>query len=83
MLRRSLITPTVLLAVLVLSGCTVGTPVEASPSVAPTPVAASAYTCDDIAALDDVAPVFATADGTAPTPVVAIQPAPVPGRPTR
>ena len=75
MLRRSLITPTVLLAIVVLSGCTVGPPVEPSPSVAPTPAAASVYTCDDIAALDDVAPVFVTADGTAPTPVAAIQPA--------
>ncbi|SEO14125.1 hypothetical protein [Cryobacterium luteum] len=75
MLRRSLITPTVLLAIAVLSGCTVGTPVEPSPSVAPTPAAASVYTCDDIAALDDVAPAFVTADGTTPPPVAAIQPA--------
>ena len=75
MLRRSLITPTVLVAIVVLSGCTAGPPIEPSPSVAPTPVAASVYTCDDIAALDDVAPVFVTADGTAPTPVAAIQPA--------
>ena len=75
MLRRSLITPTVLLAIVILSGCTVGPPVEPSASVAPTPAAASVYTCDDIAALDDVAPVFVTADGTAPTPVAAIQPA--------
>ncbi|TFD53490.1 hypothetical protein E3T43_13700 [Cryobacterium sp. Hh7] len=75
MLRRSLITPTVLLAIVVLSGCTVGSPVEPSGSVAPTPVAASIYTCDDIAALDVVAPVFVTADGTAPTPIAAIQPA--------
>ena len=75
MLRRSLITPTVLVAIVVLSGCTAGPPIEPSPSVAPTPAAASVYTCDDIAALDDVAPVFVTADGTAPTPVAAIQPA--------
>ncbi|WP_129590556.1 hypothetical protein [Cryobacterium aureum] len=77
MLRRSLITPTVLLAIVVLSGCTAGPQVEtsASGSVPPTPVAASGYACADIAALDDVAPVFVTADGTAPTPVAAFQPA--------
>jgi hypothetical protein len=75
MSRRSLITPAVLLAIVVLSGCTAGSPIEPSASVAPTSAAASAYTCDDIAALDDVAPVFVTADGTAPTPVAAIQPA--------
>ncbi|WP_146071704.1 hypothetical protein [Cryobacterium sp. Y50] len=77
MLRRSLINPTVLLAIVVLSGCTAGPQVEtsASGSVPPTPVAASGYACDDIAVLDDVAPVFVTADGTAPTPVAAFQPA--------
>ena len=75
MLSRSLITPTVLLAIVVLSGCTAGPPIEESASVAPTPAAASVYTCDDIATLDDVAPVFVTADGTAPTPVAAVQPA--------
>ena len=72
---RIALTPTVLLAIVVLSGCTAGPPLEPSASVAPTPAAASVYTCDDIAALDDVAPVFVTADGTAPTPVAAIQPA--------
>ena len=75
MLSHSLITPTVLLAIVVLSGCTAGPPIEESASVAPTPAAASVYTCDDIATLDDVAPVFVTADGTAPTPVAAVQPA--------
>jgi len=75
MLRRSLITPTVLLAIVVLSGCTAAPPIEPPASVAPTPAAASVYTCDDIATLDDVAPVFVTADGTAPTPVAAVQPA--------
>ncbi|WP_162942632.1 hypothetical protein [Cryobacterium soli] len=72
---RIALTPGVLLVIVVLSGCTAGRPIEPSASVAPTPAAASVYTCDDIAALDDVAPVFVTADGTAPTPVAAIQPA--------
>jgi len=66
MLRRSLVTSTGLLAIVVLSGCTVVPPVEPLASVAPTSTELSVYACDDIAALDDVVPVFVTADGTAP-----------------
>ncbi|WP_241977816.1 ATP-binding protein [Cryobacterium sp. TMS1-13-1] len=84
MLRRSRIAPTVLLAIVALSGCTAQPPAELSePSEPPATIApataataaASAYTCDDIATLDNVAAVFVTADGTVPTPVVATQPA--------
>ena len=76
MLRRSLITPIVFLALIALSGCTVEPAAESksSPSAAPTEEAASAYTCSHLATLDAVAAALTPADGTAPTPVAATQP---------
>ena len=71
MLRRGRIAPTVLLAIVALSGCTAQPPAELSESpatIAPTTATASAYTCDDIATLDNVAAVFVTADGQAALP---------------
>ena len=73
MLRRSLITSPAFLALVVLSGCSAAPRADPSPSVAP--AAAPAYNCHDLAAIDEVAPVFTTADGTVPIPVAAIQPA--------
>ncbi|MDJ0350539.1 hypothetical protein [Cryobacterium sp. PH29-G1] len=80
MLRRTLITPTVFLALVALTGCTAQPSAEPSASATPLPTAvvpaaaASLYTCDDLASLDDVAHALATVDGTVPTPVAAIQP---------
>ncbi|WP_104191051.1 hypothetical protein [Cryobacterium sp. Y82] len=78
MLRRSLITPTVFLAIVALSGCA-AEPVAGPPtsaSAAPTEPAAvtGVYTCDDVATLDTLAGALAPADGSRPTPVAATQP---------
>jgi hypothetical protein len=80
MLRRTLITPTVFLALVALTGCTAQPSAEPSASATAAPTAAgptaatSLYTCDDLASLDDVAHALVSFDGTVPTPVAAIQP---------
>ncbi|WP_104135716.1 hypothetical protein [Cryobacterium sp. Y62] len=78
MLHRRLITPTVFLALVALSGCAAG-PVAGPPrsaSAGPTELAATTgvYTCDDVATLDTVAGALAPADESMPTPVAATQP---------
>jgi hypothetical protein len=81
MLRRLVIVPTVLLAVVALSACS--TPPTVSPSASATatptatapPAATGLYTCADIAGPADVAPAFATVDGAVPTPIAATRPA--------
>lgn len=57
-----------------MTGCSAPPAADPSITLAPT-AAASAYTCDDIAALEDVANVFIGADGAVPTPIAATQPA--------
>ncbi|MDJ0337101.1 hypothetical protein [Cryobacterium sp. PH31-O1] len=76
MLRSTLIMPTVVLALVALSGCAAEPVAEppVSASAAPTESAASVYTCDDIAANDDIATALAPADGTQPSPVAATRP---------
>lgn len=80
MLRRGLIMPSAFLAIVALSGCTAETTTEPSaaatavPTAAVPTAAASLYTCDDLASLDEVATALVRFDGTVPTPVAAIPP---------
>ncbi|TFD55182.1 hypothetical protein E3T55_01815 [Cryobacterium frigoriphilum] len=80
MLRRSLITPTIFLALVALSGCAIEPVAGPSGSASATPtgqasVEGSTYTCPHLATLDAVAGALAPADGPMPIPVVATQPA--------
>ncbi|MDJ0377953.1 hypothetical protein [Cryobacterium sp. PH31-L1] len=77
MLRRTLILPTVFLALVALSGCAVDPVPEPSATTTPTTTPAAATSplnCDDIAAPGDIANIFVDSAGTVPTPVAATQP---------